>query len=287
MRKRQNISLNALRAFEAAGRLGRISHAADELAVTHGAVSRQVGALEAALGVQLIEGSRREPKLTSAGMDLLPALTAAFDDIDAALSRVMQVEQTTIDVACLSTFAIRWLIPRLHHFKALHPDADVRLSTDEEKIAGMGSQYDLVITVLEEGARLGSGDMELFEERLGLIHAPAVGSELASPLPRLATRTRPNAWREWSAASGIGFDDGKAALEYEHYYFTLEAALGGLGTCVAPLHLVEDAVNAGRLIAPHGFVRSGYRYVARLKNDARPKAKTFRNWLKDEASGKA
>ena len=286
MRKRQNISLNALRAFEAAGRLGRMSLAADELAVTHGAVSRQVGALEAALGVQLMEGSRRQPKLTRAGMDLLPVLTRAFDDIDTALARVVQSEATTLDVACLSTFAIRWLVPRLHGFKALHPDVDIRLSTDENRIAGTSRQFDLAITIIGQDARSGSQDVDLFEERLGLVHAPlSQEARGAASLPRLSTRTRPHAWQEWSAASGISLDDDRAAVEYEHYYFTVEAALNGLGACIAPLHLVEDAVHAGRLIAPHGFVKSGYRYVARLRQGASPKAVAFCTWLKDEASG--
>lgn len=114
-------SLNALRAFEAAGRHGRMSQAADELNVTHSAVSRQVQLLEEALGVSLFEGPRNALRLTEAGRTLVPGLTGAFDQIDTAVRLVADTEDGPLDVSCLGTFTMRWLIPRLHRFQVEYP----------------------------------------------------------------------------------------------------------------------------------------------------------------------
>ena len=112
--KRRLPPLNALRAFEAAGRLGRMTAAADELAVTPGAISRQVRQLEDALGVALFEGTKHSPALTDAGRLLLPAISVALDQIETAVRAVADEPGSTLDVSCFSTFTMRWLIPRLY-----------------------------------------------------------------------------------------------------------------------------------------------------------------------------
>src|SRR3954469_217556 len=147
--KRKNLPLNALRAFEAAARLGRLTVAAEELGVTHGAVSRHVRQLESVLGVELFGGPRSRPELTAAGQSLAPVLTAALDQIDNAVRSVLAEEEGLLQVACLSTLAMRWLIPRLHRFTQAHPGIDVRLSTDKEHIDPQRGTFDLVITVID------------------------------------------------------------------------------------------------------------------------------------------
>src|SRR5690349_20019571 len=121
MKRRKNLPVAALRAFEAAARHGQMSSAADELGVSHGAISRHVGHLEAFVGAQLFEGTRNRPKLTAEGRVFGFALTAAFDQIEDALRIIGRGDGGILDVACLSTFAMRWLIPRLHDFTARHP----------------------------------------------------------------------------------------------------------------------------------------------------------------------
>ena len=141
--RRKNLPLNALRAFEAAARLGRLTLAAEELGVTHGAVSRQVRQLESVLGVDLFGGPRSKPELTPTGQSLAPVLTAALDQIDNAVRAVLAEEEGLLQVACLSTLAMRWLIPRLHRFTQVHPGIDVRLSTDKEHIDPERGRFDL------------------------------------------------------------------------------------------------------------------------------------------------
>jgi DNA-binding transcriptional LysR family regulator len=281
--------LNALRAFEAAARLGRMTAAAEELSVTPGAISRQVRQLEQALGVPLFEGAKNKPQLTAAGASLRPALSAALDQMEAAVREVRSSEAGTLDVSCFSTFTVKWLIPRLYGFNALHPDIEIRLSAAER--AGVDrDRYDLVITAQDHMSDESAALLPLFAERLGPVLAPALaaGMDLRSPQglasqPLLHTKTRPNAWQMWCESTGRALP-ARAGPAFEHYYFTLEAAVGGLGICIAPWHLVIDDIRAGRLVAPLGFQESGYQYVAKRRLDSPDrKLDKFCAWLAAQA----
>lgn len=168
--------------------------------MTHGAVSRHVSHLEAFLGCPLFDGPRNRPKLTAEGRVFGLALTSAFDQIEDALRVVAKGDDNTLDVACLSTFAMRWLIPRLHDFTTRHPRFDVRLATDERPSR---PQVDVQILVVPPDASMPRDCSFLFREQLGLIVAPsAAGADLTgvqphiAHLPRLETRTRPHVWDE-------------------------------------------------------------------------------------------
>src|SRR5688572_21842657 len=113
MERRHLPPLTALRAFEAFARRGRMTLAADELCVTHGAVSRQIRSLEEAVGLQLTEGPRHKLKLTEAGQRLAAALSGAFDQMEAALDGLKHDGHVELHLSCVGTLAIRWLIPRL------------------------------------------------------------------------------------------------------------------------------------------------------------------------------
>jgi LysR family transcriptional regulator, glycine cleavage system transcriptional activator len=291
-------SLNALRTFEATARLGRMTAAADELCVTHGAVSRQVRALQQELGVALFEGPKHALQLTAAGQTLLPSLTQAFDQIAAAVERLSHDKTKVLNVSCLSTFTMRWLIPRLHRFHDTHPGIDVRLSTTSHAVQIERERYDVVISVEDHrpgAAPVPSGRnsaMPLFDEWLGLVLSPNLVHQLTRSkgtqnpeslrrCPRLQTRTRPQAWTDWAAACHAKLP-AAPQQEFAHYTYTLEAALGGLGLCIAPWHLVAADVASGRLIAPLGFVASGLHYSAQRRADHAPSA-LFCQWLQQEA----
>ena len=292
--------LSALRAFEAAARLGRMTAAADELSVTPGAISRQVRQLEQHLGVALFDGSKARPTLTPAAHVLQPVLTNAFAHIADAVREVSDPSRGALDVACFSTFTVKWLIPRLFDFQAQHPGIDVRLRTTDAG-AGAGRIHgDLSITAEEAtGARDTSKEQPLFPEHLGPVLSPELAQRVALHQPadladpalaplRLHTRTRRNAWAMWGAAAGATVPlptPSQAGPEFEHYYFTLEAAVRGLGVAVAPWHLVMDDVQAGRLVAPLGFVASGYDYVVRRRTSGPlPRLDVFCAWLQAQAA---
>ena len=286
MKNRKNLPVAALRAFEAAARHGRLIAAAEELSVTHGAISRHVSQLETLIGTELFEGPRNRPKLTAEGRVFGFALTAAFDQMEDALRIVGRGDDSILDVACLSTFAMRWLIPRLHDFTAKYPRYDVRLATDDRLPR---TQIDVQILVLAPNIALPENCSPLFQEQLGLIIAPKFANERASGvhpdgamLPRLETRTRPHVWKEWARLTG---EEGHGTVArtriFDHYHLTIEAVLNGLGAAIVPWHLVAGDIECGRLVAPYGFLQSEYRYVVKVERPGPRKAEHFVGWLRD------
>ena len=287
--KRQLPPLNALRAFEAAARLGRMRAAADELSVTPGAISRQVQQLEDSLNVQLFEGTKNKPQLTAAGQALLPALSAALDQIEAAVKAVSDSTSGPLDVACFSTFMVKWLIPRLFDFNARHPRIEVRLQATGHASDPANERVDLLIAV-EPAESMSSQAVRLFPELMGPVLAPALAATLALRTPAdlagkvlLQSKGRLNAWSMWAAAKDCAVQHVDGPM-FEHYYFALEAAIAGLGVAVAPWHLVADDVRAGRLVAPFGFCPSGLHYVAKRHGQRNAKLDVFCDWLQAQAS---
>lgn len=283
MKTRKPLPVAALRAFEAAARHGQISRAADELGVTHGAVSRHVTHLEDFVGAPLFEGARNRPQLTAEGRVFGFALTAAFNQIEDALRVIDRRDSTILDVACLSTFAMRWLIPRLHEFTARYPRYDVRLATDDRKAP---VPVDVRILVLPPHTDLPKACTQLFTEKLALVVAPSLVSgriEDMLCLPRLETRTRPDVWREWALLTdGGGAGDVTVTTRiFDHYHMTIEAALNSLGIAIAPWHLVAGDVASGRLVAPFGTADSHYVYAVEVERPGKPKTRDFVNWLKE------
>jgi DNA-binding transcriptional LysR family regulator len=290
MTRRRLPSLNALLAFEAAGRLGRMTLAGDELGVTHGAVSRQVAHLEEVLRVPLFEGPKSRPALTPAGQALLAELTAGFDRIETGVRALMEDSAGALDVSCLGTFTMRWLIPRLHRFQAAHPQVEVRLSASDAPVDFARSTYEVAIRVTDHPLPEGVPVTKLFAERVGPVLAPSLAARcsLLKPedfgaVPSLHTRTRLDAWAAWARSVGWDARGEISGTAYEHFYFLLEAAVAGLGACIAPWPLVADDIAAGRLVAPFGFLPSGLAYIAVRRPRRSRAAEAFCAWLANEA----
>jgi DNA-binding transcriptional LysR family regulator len=277
--------LNALRAFEAAGRHGRMTLAAGELNVTHSAISRQIQHLEAVLGVPLFEGPRNNLRLTDAGASLLSGLVTAFDQIDLSVRAVADTEDGPLDISCPGTFTIRWLIPRLYKFQAEHPTIEVRLTASSRPVDFARDGFDVAIRVGSPPWPVGADIIPLFPEQTGPVIAPSllqsVGKDFAN-IPRLHTRTRIQAWDDWLSRSGFVLGSG-GRIEYEHFYFMLEAASFGLGVGIAPWPYVTEDIRFGKLIAPFGFQGSGHEYVALRRARRNKKSSIFCTWLEKQA----
>lgn len=268
-------SLTGLRAFEAMARTGGATRAAQELNVTHGAVSRQVKALEASIGVRLFEGPRHRLQLTPAGRDLLAGLTPAFDALDAAVRQVRG--RTQIQLAIHPSLAVKWLIPRLSDLNSTLPEMDLELA-DLAPQAMKQRGADLVVRILtREAAEAAKADV-LADNWIGVVHAPSL--TLADDTPRLAATTHPQGWRDWATASGRPAGDGPVR-RLEHLHFVVDAAVAALGVGVLPWIVVADDVKAGRLTAPFGFVRDGG-VVAAIRQSGEPTMRERRliRWLK-------
>lgn len=292
--RRRLPSLNALRSFEAAARQGSMTRAADALGVTHGAVSRQVRGLEADLGVSLLENRRGRLLLTSAGTRLMTVLEDAFDRIahcvdDLRVDALRADAASDIAVSSFGSFAMRWLIPRLHRFQAAHPKLIVRLTTSDSDVAPSQGAFDLAIRVVASPPP-GVAAVPLFAEFAGPVLAPALlqARAFATPAallqaPLLHTDTRREAWPDWFAGRGIAVPSELQAQSFEHVYFMLEAAMAGLGVAIGFWHLVADDIQAGRLQAPFGFTPTGRQYMALLRPQGGGAAEVLAAWLRDEA----
>lgn len=272
-------SLNALRAFEAMGRTGSATLAAAELNVTHSAVSRQVKALEAALGLRLFEGPRNQLKLTTRGRTLLTGLTAGFDAVADAVRSIRTADE--VHLAVHPSLAVKWLVPRLPTFEAEHPDIHLHLSELEPR-AMRQRGADIAIRFVDADDLDRSGVEVLARNRIGLVCTPRVAEQLETA-SRLTTRTRESAWGEWVALAGRTAPSGpERALA--HLHMTLDAAMAGLGAAVLPHCIAHDALAAGRLIAPHGFVEDRGALVAiRLTRDPTRSERRVLRWLRELA----
>lgn len=290
--------LNALRAFEAAARHESFARAAQELHVSQGAISRHVKLLEARLGVALFRRHAQGIELTAPGRALLPDLTAALERMARAVGRVMQAERE-IRVIAAPTFAMRWLVPRLPRFRDRHPELRVsvgifRQDFDEMQDGG----YDVGINDMGGGFAPPPEieTRQLRPEALTPICAPALlqqpGAPLAVPAD-LARHTLLHAsadhmdWRRWATFAGLADLDVEGGLVFATMEMALGAAVGGLGVTVGDLHLVQEELAAGTIVAPFDIVLSeGTGYFVLLEPGRRqePRIRAFCDWLMAESA---
>ncbi|WP_105404692.1 LysR family transcriptional regulator [Neorhizobium sp. T7_12] len=278
-------SLSTLRAFEAAARHLNFSRAGDEMCVTHSAISRQIRSLEEDLGVALFERRNRAVFLTEAGRRLLATMSDVFRNIGDCCNELRVGISAPLVVSCEPTFTQRWLIPRLPHFNALHPDVEVHLLAAGGPVNFDRSHVDLALRRNDF-----SWAPEIFvetvvEERVGPVCAPhllVTGSTDILSLPRIHSATRRDAWPRYIADDQIPDANPVASQVFEHFYLSIEAAIAGLGAAIGPEPLVADALKSGQLVAPRGFSSNGYRYIllSRLPIEDDARKRNFLSWLR-------
>lgn len=289
--------LNALRAFEAAARLGSVSEAAHELHVTHGAISRQLKQLEEALGLALFVKEGRGVKLTDAGVRLRDAASEAFERLRSTCIELQrQTSEAPFVLGCPGSLLARWFIPRLDRLNRDLPELRLQLSASEGELDPRKPGLDATLWYAEPPW---PADMQVFElaaERIGPVLSPYHPrcAELRDAAPAalleetlLHTASRPQAWPNWARQQGLGPARLRLGQSFEHLYFLLEAALAGLGVAIAPQQLVADDLKSGRLLAPWGFVETSARlalWVPARRLDRR--AERLADWLRAELGDK-
>lgn len=292
--------LNALKAFEAAARLGSVTAAAQELSVTHGAVSRQIRALEAHLETALFERAGRGLVLTRHGRQLHAGVSEAFATLRSscrALSR--EIEGAPFTLACPGSLLARWLIPRLDRLHRELPALRLNvLASDGEPDPRRGD----ISAALAFIAPPWPSDIQVIEiaaERIGAVAAPDIAKRLTQrPFEVLfeetilETTSRLQAWPQWAQACGLD----EAALagarqtgqRFEHLYYLLEAALAGLGVAIAPRLVIEGDLQSGRLVAPWGFVDTDARLCLLLgRGTSLQSGEQLAAWLRHELTAPA
>lgn len=285
--------LNALRAFEAAARLGSLSEAARELHVTHGAISRQVKQLEEQLGVGLFVKEGRGVKLTDAGARMRDAASEAFERLRSTCAELQrQTAEAPFVLGCPGSLLARWFIPRLDRLNRDLPELRLQLSASEGELDPRKPGLDATLWYAEPPW---PADMQVFElaaERIGPVLSPyhprcadLRGAPPSAVLDEtlLHTASRPQAWPNWARQQGLDPARLRLGQSFEHLYFLLEAALAGLGVAIAPQQLVADDLHQGRLLAPWGFVETRARlalWVPARRVERR--AERLAEWLRNE-----
>jgi len=264
-------SLNALRAFEAAARLGSVSRAAEELHVTHGAISRQLRVLEEALDQPLFTRLGRGITLTATGEQLRDRVAGAFDQLrDGWADLRRQRGETPFVLSCPSSLLARWMIPRLERLEHELPALRLHLSPEEDPLAPSHAPPDAALAIATPPWPAGWQILELAPERIGPVVSPRyVGLKqlLERGLPALHdeallhTSSRPQAWPAWAKTNGLPRDTLHYGQGFTRLFYLLEAAVAGLGVAIAPEQLVRDDIDAGRLLAPWGFAQTDASWI--------------------------
>lgn len=279
-------SLDDLRAFEATARLGSVRAAADELALTHAAVSRRNTRLAGRIGAVLFERDGRGLRTTPAGDLLHEACRRSFADLSRTIASIEERQNSSSGVVLLScerSVAMRWLIPRLSLFQDANPSITVHLSVGGGAVEKVVGRDVLALRRLDFPIPDGWRVDVLWPESVGPVMAPELVERFgAGDYVALAARTRPDAWSDWLSAN-TEMPRPREVRMLDHHFLMVEAACGGLGVGLAPRVVTMDDVERGRLVAPCGFQPDGTRYG--LLHDARDElsdeAALLRDWIRD------
>lgn len=291
MTTRTILPLNALRAFEAVARLGSVNRAAEELHVTHGAISRHLRTLEDDFGCALFRREGRGLAPTTAGQRLAEASGDAFERLRDACARLRQDgERAPVVLGCSASVLARWVIPRLSRLQVELPALRLHLSPQESTPDAALSGLDAALLLSAPPWPASWQVHRLAPERIGPVLSPrhpeamrlqALPATALTHVALLHTASRPQAWPDWAQHHGIESAALHMGQEFTHLYYLLEAAAAGLGVAIAPEPLVRDDLAAGRLITPWGFVETDASWVLchrRGREDARLDA--LAHWLR-------
>ncbi|MGE0802047.1 MAG: transcriptional regulator GcvA [Lautropia sp.] len=281
--------LNAVRAFEAAARHVSFTRAADELHVTHGAISRHVVLLESWLGTALFHRSSSRLTLTDAGRAYLSEVTSSLDRLALASLHIrQQARPTVLRVSAPPTFTMRWLIPRLSGYQRGHPDIEIRMTTSLAPVSFVEHEYDLAIRGAHQPPPGCRSEPFMTETIAPVCHVDLLERGALAKPADLARQTlinfmtEPYSWNEWLQAVGCAGLKPAGVLNFEQMFFALQAAVEGLGLVLVPLFLVADDIVAGRLCSPFGQIGAMQRrYYASVENSptVNPAAAGFIDWL--------
>ncbi|TIN28154.1 MAG: LysR family transcriptional regulator [Mesorhizobium sp.] len=285
--KRSRLPFTALRAFEAAGRHQSFKRAAEELAVSEAAISRQIRDLEGQLSIALFERGHRNVRLTSSGARLLGELTESFEAIDAALSDLIAPpHKRKIFVSVEPTFATLFLIPRLAEFTTARPDIDVQIESSSSLVdlgdddAGLAVRYSLI-----DKSWPRTEARHLIDNVLTpMIAAVPLGVEIKNPSDiakvRLLRDEDETPWQRWLAAAGVQARPTWGPV-FSNAGIALQSAQLGHGAALADRHLADRLLKDNQLRAPFDLdINNGaYWLVARDFAKLTASERTFCDWL--------
>jgi LysR family transcriptional regulator, glycine cleavage system transcriptional activator len=288
-RTRKLPPLNAVRTFEAAARHVSFTKAANEIHVTHGAVSRQVAVLEKWFGIPLFRRTASQVTLTEAGQSYYREVTGILDRLELASKDMRhQAASTTLRVNAPPTFTMRWLIRRIAAFQRRRPDVELRLTTALGPINANDSGLDVGIRG-NEGELPGWRSHHFMTELIApvchvdlLKHHKIQSPRDLAQLRLLTYLTEPYDWQQWFARAASRMATDQETLRFEQMYFALQATQERMGIGLFPLFLVIDELIAGELCVPFGELgvrQRDYLCFYRVEHETWPIMAAFRDWL--------
>lgn len=293
-------SLDMVRGFEAAARHLSFTKAGDELALTQSAISRQIKALEDALGAPLFVRMNRRLELTEDGRIFARAVSEALGLVDSAAREIAsRSAREPVTVTTTMSFASLWLVPRLASFRQRHPDIDVRIVADDAVLDARAHRIDLAIRFCAPGAAP-AGAIALFDESVVPVCSPRLLEDPGRPLREpadlerhvllaLATVRSEFSWLDWApwfVALGVPTLRPAGILSFSNYSQMIQAAIDGAGVALARLPLLERSIERGELVAPFGQRQALSRqyYLVETSRGGNARIDALRLWLLDEAA---
>jgi LysR family transcriptional regulator, glycine cleavage system transcriptional activator len=285
-------SLAAIRAFEAAARLGSFTRAGSELGTSSASVSYHVRQLEAQIGVALFRRHPHRVTLTEAGALIADEAGKAFAGLRASFANAVEMDQARLSLTTLPTFGTSWLTPRLGLFHAAHPDIRVELDVSEVAEDLTAGRFDLAIRN-GDGRWPGLRAVELFPSIFMPLCIPDLKQAAAEIIdPRQLTVPllgRTDWWELWYRALGReqGPPPARFGTSFSAEHLDVAAALAGHGVVIASPILFRAEIDAGRLVPAHDLVVPAGRafwltYPVSRQNSR--KIALFRDWLSAEAA---
>ncbi|MBE7211221.1 MAG: LysR family transcriptional regulator [Gluconacetobacter diazotrophicus] len=289
--------LNALRVFEVAARTGSYAQAGAELGLTHGAVSRQIAALERWLGQRLFVRTGRRMMPTPAARTFAAEVSRSFDRMSLAAEACGRpVVRRLLRVNAPTSLAMRWLLPRLERFHARQPETEVVVTTATTIHDELRGGFDVAIRrgVAEPTLWPQYRAVPFLDEADTLIVSPALHAR--TPLRRpadvaehvlLSSETRPGDWADWLARAGVRPRADQPRRVFDHFFVTRQAVVDGLGVGIGPLPTLQADLAAGCLLTPFPAItvsRTGYVALVPFDADKTSALTTFLDWLVAEGA---
>ena len=292
--RRKIPSLQALACFEAASRHQSYTRAAQELALTQGAVSRQLTALEDFVGVALFKRTRHGVTLTERGRDYAAQVTVRLQALEQDTLDVMSTQGrgSVLHLAAVPTFATRWLIPRLPDLRRAQPELTVHIETRTRAFMFADTPFDAALfagTPEQVSQWAGTQAVRLLDEVVLPVCAPALlegaanlTPEAMAQLPLLQQSTRPDAWRQWFEAQGVTAPHALSGARFELFSMTATAAVHGMGVALVPPLLIDAELARGELVVACERTlpsQRAYYFVQPEGADNPPATQIFLDWL--------
>jgi LysR family transcriptional regulator, glycine cleavage system transcriptional activator len=279
--------LNSLKAFEASARRKSITEAANELAVTQSAISKQIKTLEEYLGLKLFERKYQRIALTKQAEIYLPSIQAAFETIEQATNHLLGHSNKTenLRLNLLPSLSNRWLIPMLNDFKKSHPKIAINLEMGDGAVDFDSNEIDIAIRVSKFKKWKGIYAEKFMDEDLIAVCSPTIKPVKLAGIQKhtlLQHTSRPTMWNEYLSSAGYKHIKIDHQLGFEHFFMLIDAAIDGLGVALIPRLLIEVELTEGLLVPAfdHDYPSPfSYYFLCKKEKLSLEKIQNFRNWL--------